>query len=203
MADLRLCSIPTCDKAAHCAGLCNSHYKRNLRYGDPLKGRTPRNSAPAFLYDVVIPYRGTECLIWPFARSRGGYAHIRISQKTMIVPRIVCEAANGPQPAERPIAAHTCGKGHLGCVAPTHLQWKTHKENSADSELHGTVARGEKSGNSKLSDADVRYILQQLQTRKPKQIAAEFSVSPQTIRCIKRGERYHNPAFPDETARLN
>lgn len=36
MADLRLCPTPDCGKPVRAAGLCEAHYRKKRRYGDPL-----------------------------------------------------------------------------------------------------------------------------------------------------------------------
>lgn len=44
MANPSICSIPECGKPARTKGLCQGHYLRQLRYGDPMGGRWPINS---------------------------------------------------------------------------------------------------------------------------------------------------------------
>lgn len=39
------CSVPDCPKPSRAKGLCDSHYKRSTRHGDPVAGRKP-NEAP-------------------------------------------------------------------------------------------------------------------------------------------------------------
>lgn len=92
-----------------------------------------------------------ECLIWPFGRDRKGYA--RIHSKTL-AHRYVCEKKNGPPPTPKHHAAHTCGKGHEGCVAEDHLVWKTPSENEQDKKRHGTDNRGERHPMSSLTLQD-------------------------------------------------
>jgi hypothetical protein len=38
----------------------------------------------------------------------------------------MCELVNGPPPLGA-LAAHSCGRGHDGCVDPRHLRWATYK----------------------------------------------------------------------------
>lgn len=47
MADMILCSVDGCDKEPSRKGLCNAHYLRQRRHGDPLAGRRPPND-PAY-----------------------------------------------------------------------------------------------------------------------------------------------------------
>lgn len=55
------------------------------------------------------------CLIWPFNRAQNGYP--TAGKNNAIRPhRLMCERRNGPAPSSKHQAAHSCGKGHLGCV---------------------------------------------------------------------------------------
>lgn len=90
-------------------------------------------------------YSGDECLIWPFSKDGNGHGIIHHEGRTRRAHRMMCEMVNGPQPSpKKNQAAHECGKGHLACVNPNHLTWKTKSENEADRVRHGTDARGEK-----------------------------------------------------------
>lgn len=139
---MRLCSIPDCSKEHDSLGYCSSHSHRFRRYGDPLCGGSPYGSAKRFLEEVVLTYEGTECLDWPYSKSPYGYGQIRKDGKLLSVHRIACEALHGPPPASYLDAAHSCGRGHLGCVTKRHLSWKTRRENFLDRIAHGT--RGKK-----------------------------------------------------------
>lgn len=134
--------------------------------------------AQKFLAEVVFPYQGDECLIWPFNRS--GYARLissRKSGRSALVSRLVCEAENGPPPSPKHHAAHSCGNGTKGCVSRRHLSWKTPKENSDDKILHGTHNRGERNGRAKLSATQVREILSLKGALAQRAIARRFGVS--------------------------
>lgn len=188
----RICSISACGKPVVARGLCSGHYKRLRRYGDPLAGDTPKGAALAFFETVVLPYDGDDCLIWPFTRDNQGYAQLRSKGRTIRISRSVCAHAHGPSPTPKHEAAHICGQGHMGCVASSHLIWKTPKENCADRVVHGTANRGEKCGTSKLTESDVREIRNLLGTMSQSAIAKKYGVCQQTIGYIKTGKRWQH-----------
>lgn len=184
MATSRICSIPDCGKPRYLRGWCNAHYLRWRRHGDPLGGRTGRGKATQFLNEVVLPYDGDDCLIWPFGRGAHGYASIRDSTGRKRGHRLVCEIANGPPPTPEHESAHSCGKGHLGCVTKRHLSWKTRQENIADKVLHGTAPRGERNHRAILTEADVREIRARQGTATQAEIGAMFGVSQSLVGMI-------------------
>lgn len=180
MANLRVCSIPDCGKPILARGWCNRHWLRWSRHGDPLSGGFSRIGEPAkFLKEVVLPYKGDDCLFWPFYRDANGYARFDLDGKNQIASRIVCTSIQGEPPSPKYDAAHSCGNGHLGCVTPRHLSWKTRSENIADMTAHGTICRGEK--RSKLSESDVRTIRSLPEGTKQKDVAAKYGVSIMTV----------------------
>jgi DNA-binding transcriptional regulator YiaG len=90
-----------------------------------------------------VAYRSDECLIWPFSRNPElGYGMFGLNGEMLYAHRWMCEEVNGPPPTPQHQAAHSCGRGHDGCVAPTHLRWKTISENLLDKRRHGTHAGG-------------------------------------------------------------
>lgn len=187
MANSRLCSIPDCGKAVHRRGMCNAHYRRMLRHGDPTMGRTARGALPAFLA-TALSHDSSECLSWPYGHTDRGYGVIHLDGRHQLVHRIVCEAAHGAPFSDKHEAAHSCGNGHLGCCNPRHLSWKTPVQNEADKINHGTIARGERQGSSKLTEQDVQAI--RAKSRSAKEDAALYGVSEFTIYKIRRGARW-------------
>lgn len=97
-------------------------------------------------------------MMWPFGAGSDGAGLIHVNGKKERVSRIVCEIENGPAPEAKMDAAHSCGNGHLGCVARKHLRWATRKENVEDARDHGTLAAGELNGHAKLTEDDVREL---------------------------------------------
>lgn len=71
-------------------------------------------------------HTGLNCLAYPFFRNQWtGYAQFGFEGKMLYAHRFMCELKNGPAPSDKHHAAHTCGNGHMGCVNPMHLAWKT------------------------------------------------------------------------------
>lgn len=134
---MKKCAIEDCGNPVKGRGWCKMHYARWRRHGDPLFTLTAADGEPErFLRETVLAHNGAGCLIWPYTRDGYGYGRIWWGGKMESVHRIVCERADGP-PCGREVA-HECGNGHLGCVSPLHVRWKTHAENMADKARHGT-----------------------------------------------------------------
>ena len=155
------CSIDGCSEPIQARRLCNKHYKRWRRQGDPQKlVRTEPGAALKFA-KYAARYQGEDCLIWPFAR--GGNGEARLHRRTPNKEergacRYICILVHGLPPTPSHQAAHSCGKGHLGCVNGGHLRWTTPAENQADRHEHGTAHLGESHPNAKLTDEKVRFI---------------------------------------------
>src|SRR5215471_14726746 len=88
-----------------------------------------------------VGHAGDDCLQWPFSRSSSGYGILFHEGKVVYAHRTMCELANGKPPTPKHHASHSCGRGHLGCVNPRHLEWKTAAENQQDRRKHGTWSR--------------------------------------------------------------
>ena len=193
-ARFKTCSIDGCNGNAHddangARGWCNAHYRRWRRLGDPAGGGTSKGEPLAFL-TAAIEYDGDGCLRWPYSKDRKGYGKVYIDGKYCVSSRVVCERAHGPAPSRAHEAAHSCGKGHLGCIAPGHLSWKTRAENQADRIDHGTHTRGERGGSAKLTELQISEI-RALRGKMPnREIAATFRVSDRTVRHILNGTNW-------------
>lgn len=184
MATLKLCSVDGCGKGVRSKGLCNAHYLRLWRHGDPKGGALAKGVAKDF-FGEALQYQGTACLFWPFAKKECGTAVLNKRGTVLRVPREVCRAVHGEPPAQFYHAAHSCGNGHLGCVNPKHLRWATPTENNLDKVDHGTHNRGERNVHSRLTENQVMEI----RSFDPKlntyaQFARRFGVTRETIRDI-------------------
>lgn len=96
--------------------------------------------AIAFLRSLV-GHVGDECVIWPFAKNHKGYGLLGHEGKTHKANRVMCELAHGKPPTPEHQAAHSCGNGHLSCINPNHLGWKTNYANQMDRAEHGTMPK--------------------------------------------------------------
>jgi hypothetical protein len=182
----RKCSVDGCDKPHRARGFCGSHYQRFRRYGDPLLGGPELGLGLRFFQDVVLASNTDDCLFWPYGRAGRGYAVVG----KKYVHRLACEHIHGQPPTAKHEAAHSCGNGHLGCVNPRHLYWKTTKENHADKIIHGTMLRGEKILWAKLKTDDVLQIRALSGTMSQRELSDMFDVSRGAIRGVISGRNW-------------
>lgn len=192
MADKSICSVDGCSKAARAGGMCSGHYHKLKRHGDPLTNiRVPRGLAEDFFHNVVLPYQGDDCLIWPYGRTQSGYGRMTLDGKRGGVHRFACERVHGIPISPDLHAAHECGNGHLGCVNPKHLSWKTQLENKADELVHGTRNMGSRNGRAKLTEEEARAILAMKRAGlHSKYVAAQFGVCQGTVNGINAGRNW-------------
>ena len=182
------CSLRGCDKPHYSHSWCVMHYKRWQNTGHPLDTYGKKGACLRYLNEVVLPYRGKDCLQWPFPRSPERYATIQIKGTNHLVHRLACQRIHGPPPTDKHHAAHSCGKGRQGCVNPQHLSWKTPAANNADKILHGVTSRGSKNGSAKLTDDNVLDIRALKEKMLQREIAKMFGVTKSLIGQIHAGK---------------
>ena len=119
------------------------------------------------------------CVEWEGAKCRG-YGRVGKSQ---YAHRAAWERANGNIP-KGICVLHKCD--NPACVNVDHLFLGTHADNMADMVKKGRSPRsnGEKDGNSKLTEDQVRAI--RTDNRLHRKIAAEYGVTRANISYIKR-----------------
>lgn len=186
---VRVCSIDGCGDAAKKRGMCNKHYLRLWKHGDPqILKCAPNGSARDFIVGVVAAPWPEQCVTFPFKRRSDGYADAMIDGRRIRAHRLACELAHGPAPRGDMEATHSCGNGHLGCINPNHLRWASHAQNMVDKIGHGTSMRGETHPMSVLSDADVLRIRSLRGQLTQSTIAAEFGISNGHVSEIQTGK---------------
>lgn len=188
-----VCRIEGCVREVHVKklGLCNAHYLRFRRHGDPVGGSRSVGEVQEWL-EAVASAQADECVKWPFARTPQGYGVFTAAGEKQLAHRHVCEIVHGPAPSDSHFAIHSCGKGHEGCVSPRHLSWGTAKRNQADRVDHGTSNRGERAASHKLTEQEVRLIRERIKSGASfASLAAGFEVSYTTIFDIDRGRTWH------------
>ena len=187
----RKCSVEGCEKPrkSHGGRYCSMHSARHARHGD-VNALRPNKKTERFIRDVVLKYEGDGCLLWPFGDNGEGYGRMNLNGQHVQVHRVICEIVNGPPPTPIHQAAHSCGRGHLGCCSPKHLSWKTPAENAADMIVHGTVCRGERSARAKLKESDVLEIRRLAGNVPHKLIAETFNIHRKYIPALVSGKRW-------------
>ncbi|MGL4300061.1 MAG: hypothetical protein ACRCW4_13405 [Candidatus Neomicrothrix subdominans] len=179
----RTCSVDGCAKPVKTKGLCDAHYKRQWRYGDPLAGATTRGAAPAFI-EMAVASQTDECIIWPYSLTAAGYGRLRINGRVEHATRVVLTRTVGPAPTPGMEAAHAPDICHNPpCINPRHLRWATRAENDADRLIDGTSNRGEQHGLARLTSDQVLAI--RADPRQYKVLAAEYGISWRTVGAIK------------------
>lgn len=121
--------------------------------------------------------------------DRGGYRYVNLRldgrQHMRRVACLVALAFLGPRPEGKQVC-HENGLAHDDCLP--NLRYDTPAGNNADKEKHGTVRRGERHEQSRLTEADVRRIKRGAEP--PELLAAELGVHWGHINNIRRGVRW-------------
>lgn len=145
-----------------------------------------KGAAYRFLLDLV-GHQGDECVRFPFSGDAEGYGLMSHNGGRYRAHRFMCQLAHGEPPTPQHTAAHTCGKGHEGCVNPKHLEWKTQADNLADRYVHGTIAVKTWGFDGRLTEEQVQYV-KDMRGKKPQRaLAAELGVSLSCISQIMTG----------------
>jgi len=135
-----------------------------------------------------IKCRRKRCLIWPGCRDSHGYAQLGVKGKVLKAHLVMCEWAHGPRPSPDHQASHSCGNGHIGCVNPNHLSWKTRRENHLDRRKHGTAATARNGRRGIVTVQMATEILKLRPIATQDRIARRFGISKPTVRRIFAGK---------------
>jgi hypothetical protein len=127
-----------------------------------------------------------ECWLWTGTKAKNGYGVLRMNRKTATVHRLSWQLHKGQIPKGKSVCHH-CDIRH--CVRPDHLFIATQEGNLQDASQKGrlngrNVGRGERHGNHKLTETQVRQIRAMVGTQTA--IAKQFGISRVTISDIKR-----------------
>ena len=145
----------------------------------PTTPTSPGNSPlMQWIVDVALPNQGDDCLTWPFTRIRTGYGRIGRGGKNHYAHRYICQLVHGEPPEPNYHAAHSCGNGHLACVNPRHLSWKTSSENQLEGRKHCRRV---------LTPQQVAEIRRLRGIARTDHLAERFGVTEPTIRKIYAG----------------
>jgi len=135
----------------------------------PRKSNKFKNASPLLKTHIQRGYVSVT-----LTRTDGSWTPVRVN-------RLVCEAFNGA-PFKDAEAAHLDGD-KLNNNAEN-LKWKTAKNNTKDKYKHGTMIRGSKNYNAKLTEKDVIEIREERKNLNTtwKRLSEKYNVS---VGCIR------------------
>lgn len=180
-----VCSIDGCDRDSASRGLCDMHYQRLMKHGDPLYvSEKQAKNIPVWDRVLKAGYDVDDngCWLWRRSTNTGGYGIIREGSKLWTMSRLSYTVNVGPIP-EGLVVRHKCDVRL--CFNPDHLETGTYADNS-----HDMVTR---SGHvwAKLTKETAREIKDKLAAGVGgSALAREYNVSPMTVSDIKRGKTW-------------
>jgi hypothetical protein len=106
------CTVEACKNPVRCVGLCERHYTRLRRYGDPI-GPTPESR----FWGRVRKTRS--CWLWTGKLTHLGYARVAWNGRLQMAHRVAYEMLVGSIPKGMTLD-HLCRRRH--CIKPDHLE---------------------------------------------------------------------------------
>lgn len=157
---------------------------------DPLRKPSKRHQ---WLIDVAHFTQTDDCIEWPFKPTETGYGRVCINYKQTMATHVVLELTGRPRPQvdsyHGAVAIHACD--NPPCCNPRHLRWATQQDNIADMASKGRKARGEASGQAKLTASDIPEIREYaLRGWSHRQLGRQYGVSSVAIGNILRGKTW-------------
>ena len=188
----KVCSIEECEKKSVCRDMCDMHYSRWQRHGDPLKLVNPWGTPEERFWRFVNKETGTDCWHWTGYINSSGYGRFpagKVPGQSWQAHRFSYELQVGPIPRGL-FLMHMCDNPR--CVNPAHLKPGTAKENTADMMAKGRGnwkgPRGERAPANVLTEAQAREI--KFGTGRGIDLSARFGVNPSSISAIRTGRTW-------------
>lgn len=128
----------------------------------------------------------TGCIEWVMFLDKNGYGQIRVDGKAYYVHRLVYELQIAPIPKGLYVL-HKCNNPK--CSNPEHLYLGTQQDNMKDMARAGSM-KGHKNSQARLSESDVRSILDDKYKTSAKKLSVKYGVSAQHISDIRTGKRW-------------
>lgn len=140
------------------------------------------------------------CHLWQGYTGGRGYGHISVKNKAKAVHRLAFRFEYGRIPAGYHVL-HKCDV--RACVNPGHLFLGSNDDNVKDMIKKGRQARGERSGQAKLTEAEVKDILSLRGRLSMQEIGEMFGVSRHTVGRIHCGKRWRHITASDDGEAAN
>jgi hypothetical protein len=139
-----------------------------------------------------------DCWPWPVIDASNGYPDFRIRKRRIRPHRLSLYLHTGVWPVDQ-LAMHSCDD--TTCANFKHLKWGTWAQNIADRDAKGRTSRGSMMACSKLNEALVFYLRERFRDGDQlKGLAADFGLSPCTIRDAVYGRTWTHVAWPEGIA---
>ena len=148
------------------------------------------DEARAIIESRSIPEPTSGCWLWEGSfRGQLGYGQVSVGMSGARVQigahRLSFFSKSGQWPY---VVRHICD--NPPCVNPGHLLGGVQQDNMNDCALRGRAAKGSRHGNSRLTESDVKEIIQLKKIASTKTIAERFAIGEWTINAIMRGVRW-------------
>lgn len=180
------CGVQECSSPRHAKGYCRRHYERYTKHGTTEE--RPRYAPTKSLADKLAEgtptgLPDTECWEWTKTRDAEGYGRITRAGGVYRAHRVSYEHANDTKIPTGLMIRHMCD--NPPCVNPGHLKTGSNLDNMRDRADRGRSAKGEASGQSKLTEAEVLCIRKMYADGSTGvALAKEFGIEPATVSQI-------------------
>lgn len=139
--------------------------------------------------------RKTEsCWLWTGGPDTRGYGRVTLGGRVVLAHRASFKIHNPGVNLSGKAVCHSCD--NRLCVNPDHLFSGSSKDNLGDASRKGRMhlSRGDKNGNSKLSEAEVRaMLLESFEGVTTAELSAKYGISVTHVSRIISGKRW--PGF--------
>ena len=173
-----------CDQESLLSGMCNKHYRRELK---ARRGVRTRPTVDMSISEKIDHYSELNiengCIEWTGALNDKGYGNVKVGKATKPAHRVAYALAVGPIP-DGLYLLHTCDNPK--CINPAHLKPGTQADNMQDMYSKGRQpdrGRGEENPLSKLTADKVLAI--RSDTRRYVEIASDYGICVSNVGAIK------------------